>query len=311
MTRFAFLGTVDFSARTLAALLDAGAEVAGVLTLPREAATFNADWVDLEPLCRERGVPCLHVRHIGDPEAEAALRSLAPDVLLVFGWSQLVPARVLAIPREGSIGTHPALLPEGRGRHPITWALVEGRTRSGLTLFHLEEGADTGDIVWQRSFPIALEDDAAAVYERVCELGCAAARDLVAAFRAGTVQRLAQDASRATSWRKRTDDDRIIRWEAPTMTTYNLIRGLARPYIGATTSWAGRQLVVLRAAPPRHDDPAVGLPAGAVQSVPGTVLGRSGDRLTVRTGDGTLELLAVEGADAPGPQPGDRLGEAA
>lgn len=304
-TRFVFLGTVEFSRRCLEEALAAGAEIAAVLTLARESAAFNADWADLGPVAERHGVPCHRIRTLDDPATMALLRELRPDYLLVFGWSQLICPEALAIPSRSCIGTHPALLPEGRGRHPITWALVEGRSESGLTLFHLDEGADSGDIVWQCAFPIALEDDAADVYARVCELGCAALRETLPLLASGTAPRLRQDHDRATVWRKRTDDDRVIHWEGPTMTAYNLIRGLAPPYIGATTVHAGGELVVLRARPPRPDCDAV--PAAS----PGTVLARRGAELDVRTGDGVLTLVRLETHGRPLPAPGDRLGQAA
>lgn len=302
--RFAFLGTVEFSRRTLEALLATGADVKGVLTLPRAAATFNADWADLEPVATRHGVPCHRIERIDDGAALDLVRRLAPDVLLVLGWSHLVPTAVLEIPPHGCIGSHPALLPAGRGRHPITWALVEGRSETGLTLFYLDEGVDSGDIVWQRSFPIALEDDAAAVYERVCELGCEAVRELVPLLESGGAHRIPQNHARATTWRKRTDHDRIIRWEAPALTIYNQIRGLARPYVGATTTLEGNELVVLRARPPV--DAVAG---GALPNVsPGTVLSRSGSELHVRTGDGLITLLEVDPRGGRLPAAGDRLG---
>lgn len=307
MTRFAFLGTVEFSRRCLEVLLsacpDAGSEVAGVLTLPREAAAFNSDWADLAPVAERHGIPCHHIRTLDDPESLTLLRRLAPDVLLVFGWSQLVRESALAVPLGGCIGTHPALLPEGRGRHPITWALVEGRTESGLTLFFLDEGADSGDIVWQRVFPIALEDDAADVYARVCDLGCTAVREVVPLLAAGTAPRTPQNHSRATIWRKRDDSDRVIHWEGPAMAAYNLIRGLARPYLGATTTLDGGELVVLRARTP--------LAAATSAAPPGTVLARRGGELDVRTGDGVLTLVELETGGLREPVPGDVLGRAA
>ena len=307
MTRFAFLGTVEFSRRCLEELLvacpGAGSQVAGVLTLPREAASFNSDWADLAPVAERHGVPCHHIRTLDDPAALELLRGLAPDVLLVFGWSQLVRESVLAVPPGGCIGTHPALLPAGRGRHPITWALVEGRAESGLTFFYLDEGADSGDIVWQRAFPIALEHDAADVYETVCDLGCTAVRELVPLLAAGTAPRAPQDHARATIGRKRNDADRVIHWEGPAMAAYNLIRGLARPYLGATTTLDGGELVVLRARPPL----AVVPPAAP----PGTVLARRGSELDIRTGDGVLTLVEIEAGGQREPVPGDLLGRAA
>lgn len=301
--RIAFLGTVEFSRRCLAEVLACGGDVAAVLTLPREAASFNADWADLAPVAATHGVPCHRIRNINDPETVELLRSLAPDVLFVFGWSQLVSHAVLELTRLGAVGTHPALLPRGRGRHPLTWALVEGLAESGLTFFYLDEGADSGDILWQRAFPIDLEDDAAALYAKICDLACVAVREFLPQLENGTAPRQAQDKALATYWRKRNDDDRVIHWEAATMTTYNLIRGLAPPYVGATTTWGVTHLVVrcarLNGAP---------LPPANEALPPGTVLARRGNELDVRTGDGQVTLVDVDAGASALPTPGARLG---
>lgn len=305
MTRFGFLGAVDFSRRTLEALLAAGADVAVVLTSAAEHRGINADWVDLGEVAAAHQVPCFRLAPGEDASIAEHVRSHGVDVLLVFGWSRLLPAGVLAAPPQGCFGTHPTLLPERRGRHPITWALVEGAAESGLTVLQLVEDADAGDIIWQRAFPIALDDDAASVYEKVCALGCSALRELLPRFEAGTIERIPQDHARATHRRRRTDDDRIIRWEESSMTVYNLIRGLARPYLGATTSAAGTDILVWRALPPAGGAAA---PAGAL---PGTVLAADGGALHVATGDGVLVLTEVTGLDAVAIVPGTVLGAAA
>lgn len=304
--RIAFLGTVEFSRRCLAEVLACGGDVAAVLTLSQEAAGFNADWADLAPVAAAHGVPCHRIRNINDPETVELLRSLAPDVLFVFGWSQLVSQPVLELPRLGAVGTHPALLPRGRGRHPLTWALVEGLSESGLTFFYLDEGADSGDILWQRAFPIEPTDEAADLYAKICDLAAVAIREFLPQLQDGTAPRRAQDDTLATYWRKRNDDDRIIHWEAPTMTTYNLVRGLAPPYIGATTTHGDTELVVRRAR--LNGEP---LSPADEASPPGTVLARSGDEFDVRTGDGRLTLVDVDAGGSALPAPGARLGGAA
>jgi methionyl-tRNA formyltransferase len=291
--RIVFVGAVAFSRRCLAEVLDAGGGVVGVLTLAPEDASFNADYVDLEPLARKHGIPVWRIRHIRDAESVALLRELEPDVVFVFGWSQLVPAHVLELAPLGFIGAHPALLPRGRGRHPIVWTLVEGLERSGLTFFYLDEGADSGDILWQGEFAVDFEDDAATVYAKVEELATRAIHEFLPQLATGTAPRVAQDERLATYWRKRNDDDRRIDWHAPSVAIYNLVRGLTRPYVGATTTCDGREIVIWRARPDERE-----LDDDARAARPGTVLLRGGVGVDVRTGDSALTLIDVE-PDAP------------
>ncbi len=264
--------------------------IVALLTLASEDAVFHGDYVDLGPAAGEHGIPVVRVRDLGDPAELQRLRALAPDLVCVFGWSRLLPAAVLEIPPLGCIGSHPALLPEHRGRHPITWALVEGLSESGLTFFYLDEGADSGDILWQRSFAIDPDDDAASVYRKVEDLAADAIQEFLPRLADGTAQRVPQDDARATYWRRRTDADRVIDWSQPAARIHDLVRGLARPYVGATTLVGGEETVVWRAALPAGA--LTGEPAAA--EVPGTVVSRDRETMDVRCADSYVRLLEVE-----------------
>lgn len=285
-----YIGAVEFSRQCLDETLAAGGNVAGVFTLGAEHAGFHGDYADLAPVADAHGVPIHRIRDVNDPEALSIARSLEPDVIFVFGWSQLLGREFLTL--APCVGSHPALLPRDRGRHPITWALVDGLEESGLTFLWLDEGADTGDILWQRRFRIERDDDASSVYRKVCELGRAAVREFLPLLEAGKAPRTPQNHARASYRRRRTDEDRVIDWSAPSHAIHNLIRGLARPYVGAITRRAGHDVIVWRA---KSCDERF---AGEAQRVaPGTVLGH-GSRIAVRTGDGWLELLEVDPAGA-------------
>ena len=296
--RIVLVGAVAFSRRCLEETVAAGGDVAAVLTLAPEHASFNSDYVDLEPTARAHGIPVHRIRKTSDPETVELLGELAPDVIFVFGWSQLLPPELLALPPLGCIGTHPALLPHGRGRHPIVWTLVEGLERSGLTFFYLDEGADSGDILWQGEFTVELEDDAGTLYAKIEDLAAEAIHAFLPQLEAGTAPRIAQDETQATYWRKRTDDDRRIDWTASSRTIYDLVRALTHPYVGATTTARGDEVVVWRARLLHGSAPA---------ARPGTIVARRDDGIEVRTGDSSLLLAEVE-AGAGALRPGDVLG---
>ena len=283
--RIVFVGVVENSRHCLKEVLRNDGHVVGIVTLARERAGFHADYADLSNIARQYKIPFHLTKNINDPESVELLRSLHPDVIFVFGWPQLVKRHVMDIPRFGCIGVHPTLLPKNRGRHPIIWSLVEGLDESGVTFFYLDEGADSGDILWQRSFPITLEDDAASIYEKVMSLESEAIREFLPQLEAGNGSRIPQDHSKATYWRKRTEEDGLINWAAPTMTTYNLIRALTRPYVGAHTYVTGEKLCIWRTRLPE------GRLAPELQAAPeGTIIGKSSCDLDVRTGDGYLTV---------------------
>lgn len=290
--RIAFIGTVDFSYHCLQEVIDAGGEVVGVITLSKERAAFNSDFADLTELARDNNIPVSQVENINSSESYDTIKSYSPDVIFVFGWSQLISKPILDITPLGCIGTHPALLPRNRGRHPLIWALVEGLEQSGLTFFYLDEGADSGDILWQKPFDISLVDNAASVYEKIKILASEGIRDFLPKLASGTVQRQPQDHSLATYWRKRGEKDGEIDWSAGTTTTYNLIRALTHPYVGAHT-YCGNQIVkVWQASLPDAD-----LPEQVHAMASGTVFDVGDDCLKVRTSDGYLTIFTYETAD--------------
>lgn len=295
--QIAFIGAVEFSRRCLAATLEAGGEVVLVVAPPAEKARRNADWADLQGLAAEKGLPFQLCANVNDPAVVQGLRAAKPDVLFVFGLSQLVGPELLAIPRLGVIGSHPSLLPEGRGRHPLIWALALGLRETGLSFFWADEGADSGDILWQRPFSITPEDDAATLYRKISNLAETAISEFLPQLAAGTAPRRKQDSSRATYWRKRGEADGEIDWSGPSTVAHNLVRALTRPYVGAHTFLAGERLTVWRA----HPVPA---PAGPA---PGTVLASAGG-LTVKTQDGALRLTEFDGPAAARLAPGSVLG---
>ena len=297
--RIVLAGAVQFSRACLETVIAAAGEVAGVLSPARESAAFNSDYADLAPIAKRHGIPVLRVANINEPDTVSGIRALSPDVMFVFGFSQLLRQEVLAIPPRGVIGSHPTLLPEGRGRHPLIWTLVKGLDHGGLTFFHMDEGADSGAILWQRAFPVTLDDDAGSLYGKMTGLARQAIPEFLPQLADGNAPRTPQDESRATVWPKRSEADGEIDWGAPAMTAYNLIRALTRPYPGAHSFVDGRRLTVWRARLARR---------GPADAVPGAVTGRTVDGILVKTGEGWLEILRCDGPGADRLRPGAVLG---
>ena len=281
--RLVVLGTVRFSATCLTALRDSGANVVGVITGTERVLMRHADSCSLEPIARDAGIPCLAVDQVNGANVLSWLRERAPDVLLVVGWSQLVGHAVMQVPSLAAIGSHPTLLPEGRGRHPIIWTLIKGLRRGGLTFFILADDADAGDIVLQEAFEITDADDANTVYTRVEHLGARMMPALAAAIERGLPGRCAQDPAAVTVYPKRTERDGEVDWHGPAAHARNLVRALTKPYPGAHT-------FVRRSG---HDDRVIvwraSLAEGPLGRDPGTVV-MIGTTPIVRAADGWLRL---------------------
>lgn len=293
--RAAFIGCVDFSHAMLSHLLTLpGIEVVGVVT--RRQSAFNADFRSLEDLAAPGGIPCFLAEGNNQAEMAAAIRAWAPDVVFCLGWSYLLKPEILSLPRFGVIGYHPALLPRNRGRHPIIWALVLGLSETGSTFFVMDEGADSGDIVSQERVAINDEDDAASLYAKVILAGRGQLTDIVEALNEGRLERHPQDHDRATYWRKRGRADGQIDWRMSAVSIRNLVRGLARPYVGAHCVRKGEDIKIWKVE-------TVTVSASDIE--PGRVLSVEAGLPVVKCTDGAVRLVEHEFSELP--EPGECL----
>lgn len=283
--RIVFIGTVKFSLRALEHLIGAGAQIVGVCT--KAASAFNADFAELSPVCKSNQIPCLQIDDINSPESLAWIKERKPDVIFCFGWSFLLKQDLLTLAPLGVVGYHPAALPANRGRHPLIWALALGLTKTASTFFFMDEGADSGDIVSQCEIVIDESDDAAALYAKMTATALQQLEEFVPAMTAGRHQRLKQESEHANYWRKRGPADGQIDWRMSAGAVYNLVRALARPYVGAEFSWQGRAVKVWKAAV---------VDGIAPNLEPGKVLAVEDGRVLVKCGDGAIRLLETSPA---------------
>jgi methionyl-tRNA formyltransferase len=279
--RILFIGAVDFSRSCLEHLVARGAQVVGVIG--RSSSSVNSDFSRLDDIAKVAGIPYLEANKINSEETAAWIMERAPDIGFCFGWSQLIGAKVLAIPRLGIVGYHPAMLPQNRGRHPLIWALALGLQETGSTFFFMDEGADSGDILSQRPLPVLAEDDAGSLYARMTETALDQISEFLPQLQSGNFERFAQEDALANVWRKRTAEDGCIDWRMPAENIHNLVRALAPPYPGATIRVDGsditvRKSVVLDTFVPDNFEP-------------GRVLSVDGRAISIVCGVGAIRLL--------------------
>jgi len=285
--RTVLVSAAESGARAFATLLDLGADVRGVVTLPEDRLTGVSGGVSFKALTEPHGMPCHAVRNINDPEALQLLKDLRPDLLFVIGWSQILRHEALAIPTRGAIGFHPTLLPANRGSAPIAWTLIHGLPHSGVTLFYLDEGVDSGDIIGQVEFAIGPDTTARELYDLAVDGLARLLREYFPQLVAGSAPRTPQDHARATYWPRRRPADGRIQWEWESRRLHDWVRGLTRPYPGAFTSHRGEKVVVWAA---RAENGTRGAAA------PGTVLDIGDGAVAVACADGRLLVTEAEAA---------------
>jgi methionyl-tRNA formyltransferase len=283
--RIVLVGAVESSIRLLCALAETGHPPLAVVTLPMSKAGRHSDFVDLRPIAAEANIPVIETNEVNAVEIVERLRGLALDYLFVVGWSQIVRPPLLRLPKRGCIGLHPAPLPELRGRAVIPWTILLGRRTTGTTLFWMDEGVDSGDILAQEIFDVATDETAASLIAKHMAALARMLRTVIPALAAGMGPRRPQDHARATYCARRTAVDGLIDWSRDARDVWALIRAVSDPYPGAFTFSSGRKLTVWSAGWV-SEAPYVGVP-GQVQA-----LGPSG--ALVACGHGHVELSSVQ-----------------
>ena len=230
--RIAFIGCVESSFRALSTLLHMDCvEVCAVVT--RKESKINSDFVDLSCLCIEKKIP----HHFENPQERQStykfLNSFELDVIYCFGWSYLLKKETLEMTQHGVIGFHPAKLPANRGRHPLIWALALGLEETASTFFKMDEGADSGPILSQRTINIEKSDNATTLYSKVLAVADKQIVEFTQELYKGTARFYEQSHEKANYWRKRSRKDGLIDWRMTASSIHNLIRSLASPYPGA------------------------------------------------------------------------------
>jgi methionyl-tRNA formyltransferase len=283
--RIVFLGSGAFAIPSFEALIDAGHEVAALVTQPDREKGRGRSLAPppLKPVAEARGVPVHQPRRVREATAQDTLRALAPEVQVVVAYGQILPRSVIDIPRRGTVNVHGSLLPRYRGAAPIQWAIVNGERETGVTTMLIDEGLDTGPTLLSRSTPIGTEETAADLEARLAVLGAEVLVETLAGIGAGTLKPVPQDDSRATLAPIIRKEDGRLDWTMPAMALARRVRGF-HPWPGTFALWQDRPLKVLRARP---ED------GGA--SEPGAIVSVDKAGLVVGCGEGTrLRLLEVQ-----------------
>ena len=281
--RVVFLGSGSFAIPCLEALLDAGHDVAALVTQPdREKGRGQAlAPPPTKPVAEGRGLPVLQPRRVREPEAQEALRRLAPELSVVVAFGQILPRSVIDIAPRGTVNVHASLLPKLRGAAPIQWAIANGETETGVTTMLIDEGLDTGPTLISRATAIGPEETAAELEPRLARLGADLLLETVRGLEEGTILPVPQDDTRATLAPLLKKEDGRIDWSAPATRVAARARGF-HPWPGAFTFHEGRLVKALRVR--EVPGVATGVEAGAV-----TAVGPNG--VTVSCGGGSALLL--------------------
>jgi methionyl-tRNA formyltransferase len=288
--RLVFMGTPDFAAASLEALLRSDDSVVGVVTQPDRpkgrGQIFTPSPVKL--LAQREQIPLLQPLKMKDPEFLHALAGWKPDLIAVAAFGRILPPAILSFPLRGCINVHGSLLPKYRGAGPIQWAIINGETETGITTILMDEGMDTGAMLLQEAVPITLDDTAGTLSSRLAEIGGRLLVETIARLKAGTLAPRPQDASRATLAPLLKKKDGAIDWTLPATALANRVRGLS-PWPGSYTAVAGGDSWTIWRV--------LALP-GPVTKPPGVIVAVTNEAIHVATGDGILAVMELQPANS-------------
>lgn len=284
--RIIFMGTPEFACPTLQRLLDRGENVIAAVTQPDrpKGRGQKEEPPPVKVLAQRYGIPLFQPDRVRVPASVERIRELAPDLVVVVAFGQILPQALLDIPRYGCINVHSSLLPRYRGAAPINWAIINGEAETGVTTMMMDAGLDTGDMLLVKRTPIGPDEDARALHDRLALLGAEALAETLDLLVAGKLEPVSQDSSQscyAPLLKKETGE---IDWNVNPAAVRNLVRGVT-PWPGAWTRLNGLLLKVFR------------VQTSGGSGEPGVVLAAGKDGIEVACGAGSviIEELQLEG----------------
>lgn len=283
--RIILIGQAAFAQKTLEKLIEKGEEVAAVYC-PPDPPGGRPDPVKQKAL--DFGIPVRQPVSYKAPEVHEEFVALGADLGILAFVTQIVPPAIFNAPRLGSICFHPSLLPRYRGASAINWALINGESVTGLTIFWVDRGIDTGPILLQKEVQVEPDDTAGSLYfNKIFPLGLEAMGQAVDLIKAGNPPRIVQDESKANYDPPCSDEHSGIDWSKPAQQVYNLIRG-CDPQPGAHTVYNGNMLRIFDAR----------LQNGAGSAAAGQVIDIDSEEVAIALNGATLTVKRMRGEGA-------------
>lgn len=282
-----FMGTPDFSVGTLEALIEAGHEVALVVTQPDKPKGRGGkmQYTPVKEVAVAHNIPVYQPKRIREPECIEELRKYNADIMVVIAFGQILPKEIMEMTPYGCVNVHASLLPSYRGAAPIQWAVINGEKVSGVTTMQMNEGLDTGDMLLKVEIPLDEKETGGSLHDKLAEAGARLCVETLDALKAGTVTPEKQGDS-PTAYAKMLDKHMgKIDWKMSAKEIERLIRGL-NPWPSAYTRWnendKGMKIWEAEVAEGQTDKAA------------GTVVEVAKDGFFVQTGDGLLKITALQ-----------------
>lgn len=297
-----FMGTPDFAVGALNAIVEAGHQVAAVVTQPDKPKGRGKEMqmTPVKQCALFHGIPVFQPVKIKEAEAVETLRGYQADIFVVAAFGQILSEEILAMPRYGCVNIHASLLPKYRGAGPIQWSIINGEKITGVTVMRMEKGLDTGDMLFRTEVEIAPDETADTLHDKLAAAGARLIVEALPKIEAGDVTPEKQRDEDSSYAKMLTKDMGKIDWSIEAEKLDCLIRGLIS-WPGASTVFRGKNLKIWEEEPVKNelaagkDAPAGSKAKTVIQDAPpGTVVRVDKDAFYVQTGKGLLKIKAVQ-----------------
>ena len=286
--RLVFMGTPEFAVPSLEALVHSSYQVVAVCTQPdrkigrgRQVASSP-----VKQLALSRGIEVLQPDSLKVTSAVERLTTLAPELIVVAAFGQILPREVLALPEFGCLNVHPSLLPRYRGSSPISTAIWQGDEVTGVTIMLMDTGVDSGPILGQREVAISDDDTTGSLGARLAAAGAQLLVETLALWLEGKIKPQTQEEAQASHTKAVSKEDGEIDWQLPAVELWRRVRAFD-PWPGCYTSWREKRLKLSKVVPL----------GGGKSEKPGKVVALAppaSAAVGIETGDGVLGLLRVQ-----------------
>lgn len=260
--KIAFCTCVQIGLSCMEAIYASGGSLDLILSIPDEKARKKSGRIYVDDFAQKHGIPVFKSNHINDEAVKEELKERGIDWLIIIGWSQIASKEVISVPTFGTIGAHPTLLPEGRGRAAIPWAILKGLPQTGVSFFKMDEGVDTGEILGQEMVPIAPNETATVLYEKVNHAHETLIQKIFPLLKQGEIRGTVQDESKASYWEGRRPEDGQLFPSMNVEEVDRLVRATTRPYPGAFWMDGSKKAIVWSGTVGNHGPNAISFANG-------------------------------------------------
>jgi methionyl-tRNA formyltransferase len=279
------MGTPEFGVPVLRQLVLDGYQVVAVYTQPdRPAGRGRRETLSaIKRAALELNLPVVQPTSLKKVEVVAELADFKPDAIVVAAYGQILPKKVLEIPKYGCINIHPSLLPRHRGASPVASAILAGDEFTGASIMLMDEGLDTGPVLARAQIPVSDIDSTGSLTSKLSLIAAHLLQDVLPGWKKGQLKPQPQDETEATYSGIITKETAEIDWHQPADVIWRQVRAF-HPWPGCYTSWWGKRLKIIEAKPIAEGDDAA----------EGQVVAMAQGGFGIKTGSGVLEILVVQ-----------------